>query len=266
MQNELVRNLIGEILGTFIMVFLGVGAVATATLFGAHTGPFQVGLVWGLAVMIGIYCTRNLSAAHFNCAVSFAMLVTGNMNIKQFVVYIIGQFIGAILAAALLWAFFGDSAMANMIAEFGTVDFSQRGIASSIWCEVYPNTAHGVIPWGIAMLGEGAGIGLLVIVIFAVTSGENAGAPNSNLFPFVIGICLAMIICTVGPMTDAGLNPARDLGPRIVAIFAGWGSVAIEPLDIVVYTVGPLLGGAIGGWIWKGILSPAHKAAIKNVK
>lgn len=109
MNNENVRNLLGEILGTFIMVFIGVGAVATATLFGAHTGPFQVGMAWGLAVAVAIYMTRSLSDAHFNTAVSFAMLVTGNMDIKKFCIYTVGQFVGAGVFAWIYKGIFGKA-------------------------------------------------------------------------------------------------------------------------------------------------------------
>lgn len=70
------RSFIGEVLGTFIMCFFGIGAVATATLFGSHTGPAQVGLVWGIAIAVAIYATRNISCAHFNPAVSIAMCVS----------------------------------------------------------------------------------------------------------------------------------------------------------------------------------------------
>ncbi len=262
MNNENVRNLLGEILGTFIMVFIGVGAVATATLFGAHTGPFQVGMAWGLAVAIAIYMTRSLSDAHFNTAVSFAMLVTGNMDIKKFCIYTVGQFIGAIIAGLLLYLLFAP-------AVAGAAANGMTAAAASIWCEVYPNAAlaadGGKVAYQlsplIAACAEGVGIGLLVMVIMGVTDAKNNGAPNSNIFPLFIGLMLTIIICTIGPLTDAGLNPARDLGPRIAAFICGIPGAHIDAMDIVVYTVGPLVGAGVFAWIYKGIFGKAHAAA-----
>ncbi len=89
------HSMMGEVIGTFLMCFFGIGAVATATLYGAHTGPFQVGMIWGLAIAIAIYATRNLSAAHFNPAVTLAMCLSGRCAWKNFPVYFCGQMIGA---------------------------------------------------------------------------------------------------------------------------------------------------------------------------
>ena len=77
--SETLRNILGEIIGTFMMCFFGIGAVANATLgvSGAFGGPFQVGMVWGITIAIAIYATRNLSCAHFNPAVTTAMCATG---------------------------------------------------------------------------------------------------------------------------------------------------------------------------------------------
>lgn len=75
-ENKGVKVVLGEVLGAFMMCFFGIGAVATATLYGAHTGPFQVGMVWGVAIAIVIYAMRNLSCAHFNPAVTFAMCLS----------------------------------------------------------------------------------------------------------------------------------------------------------------------------------------------
>ena len=84
---------------------------------------------------------------------------------------------------------------------------------------------------------------------------------NSNIFPLFIGLMLTIIICTIGPLTDAGLNPARDLGPRIAAFICGIPGAHIDAMDIVVYTVGPLVGAGVFAWIYKGIFGKAHAAA-----
>ena len=148
--------------------------------------------------------------------------------------------------------------------------------AQSIWFEVYPNAAlnaatgkvsYELSPF-VAACAEGIGIGLLVIVIMGVTDAKNAGKPGSALFPLFIGIMLAIIICTIGSLTDAGLNPARDFGPRIAALIVGMpgvtGVAAVQPMDVCVYIIGPLVGGAVGGWIYKGWIGRAHAATVKE--
>ncbi len=96
---------------------------------------------------------------------------------------------------------------------------------------------------------EGIGTAVLVLVIFALTAPRNAAAPAANLVPFFIGFTVAALISLFAPMTQAGWNPARDLGPRLVALILGWGSAAIPGPrgGFWVHIVGPLIGGPLGG-------------------
>lgn len=77
------REFIGEFLGTFLMVLFGCGSVAVAVLFQAHTGLFQIAMIWGIGVSLAIYAARHLSCAHFNPAVSFAMVISKRMTIEK---------------------------------------------------------------------------------------------------------------------------------------------------------------------------------------
>lgn len=249
-------HIMGEIIGTFLMCFLGIGAVATATLFEAHTGSFQVGMIWGLAIMIGIYAARNLSAAHFNPAVTFAMCLSGRCEWKYIPVYLLGQMTGAILAAASLWVLFADS-VSLMLKDLG-VDMSVNSPASSIWIEVFPNTANGSFGVGTAFFAEALGVFILVFIIFMMTEGCNLGRPSNELFPVFIGLTVAAIIGTVGPITNAGLNPVRDLGPRIVGALAGWSSIAFSWEIILVYTIGPLVGAGLAALLFVKVIEPLH--------
>src|SRR3712207_4216800 len=121
------------------MCFLGIGAVATTTIYGAHTGPYQVGMVWGVTIAIAIYATRNLSSAHFNPAVTFAMCLSRRCSWKNFPVYLLSQLVGAILSASALWLLFKDSVMAGL--NEANLTMAQASSFSNIWCEVFPNTA-----------------------------------------------------------------------------------------------------------------------------
>ncbi|MDU6552634.1 MIP/aquaporin family protein [Finegoldia magna] len=257
-KESLIQGFTGEVIGTFLMCFLGIVSVATATLYQAHTGPFQVGIVWGLAIAIAIYATRNLSCAHFNPAVTFAMCVSKRCSWKNFPVYILGQFVRAILAASALWVFFADSVKKSLDAANLTMDVATP--ASSIWIEVFPNTANGVISMPVAAFAEALGVFILVMIIFSMTEGCNIGRQSDDLFPLFIGLTVAALICTIGPMTDAGLNPARDFGPRIVAYFVGWKNIAFTMDAFIVYVLAPLIGAGLAAIFFTKVIEPMQNS------
>ncbi|MDO4290048.1 MAG: aquaporin [Eggerthellaceae bacterium] len=265
-MNSTFRAFLGECIGTFMMCFFGIGAVSVATLGGTMTGNYQVGMIWGITIAIAIFTTRHLSAAHFNPAVTFAMAVTGNMKWREVPIYLIGQFVGAIIAAALLWVLFADSVAAvNLAAGVSASDPPLAGSASSSWRVNYTNNGTLVVGTGVAALAEGAGVFVLVFVIFSLTSGENTGRPSGHLAPLFIGLTVTIIIGTVGPITDAGLNPARDLGPRIVGALVGLGG-AFSPEILLVYTVAPLVGGMLAGLFYKYVVGREHRMIVVENK
>lgn len=208
---DYVKYFTGELIGTFLMCFCGIGAVAITTLFGAMTGPGQIGIVWGVAIAIAIFITRNLSDAHFNPAVSLAMCVSGRMEWKKLPIYLLGQCVGAFLASGALWLLFADSVMKNLKNAGLSMASNSIGSAASIWCELFPNTSAGVVPYLTAMFAEGFGVFILVLVIFSITSSENVGRAPRTLAPLFIGLTITILICVIGPLTNAGLNPVATL-------------------------------------------------------
>jgi glycerol uptake facilitator protein len=140
--------------------------------------------------------------------------------------------------------------------------------------EYFPNPGGGV-PWLrvttiSAMVVEGFGTFLLVTMIFLLTEGCNVGRPSEALAPVFVGGTVSAIIAIFAPMTQAGLNPARDLGPRIVAYLAGWGPVAIPgPRGgfFVVYVLAPLLGGIVAAMAFRLVIAPlmTAKAQTPNI-
>jgi glycerol uptake facilitator protein len=242
-------------------VLFGCGSVAVSVLFGAHPGLMPVALAWGIGVALAIYLTRHLSCAHLNPAVSLAMVIGGRMTARRLPVYVAAQFAGAILAGLAIYGLFGPS-----IASYETAHGIVRGTAASaktamMFGEYYPPPGgNAVVSLLLAISAEAVGTFLLVLLIFALTEGCNLGRPDAGLAPVFIGLTVTSIICLIAPLTQAGLNPARDLGPRLVAWQMGWGSAAFP--DQVggffhVYVVGPLLGGAAAALVFVGVLEPA---------
>jgi glycerol uptake facilitator protein len=112
----------------------------------------------------------------------------------------------------------------------------------------------------LAIAAEGFGSFLLVLMIFALTEGCNVGRPDDALAPVFIGLTVAMIICLIAPLTQAGLNPARDFGPRLVAWLAGWGSAAFPDQAggfFFVYIAAPICGGLLAALFFIYLLEPA---------
>ena len=259
------REFIGESLGTFILTLFGCGSVAVAVLFGEYTSIFQIAIVWGLAVALAIYVTRHLCPAHLNPAVSVSMALGKRMPYGKLPSYLLAQFIGAFLAGGVLLLLFNPS-----IEAYELVHGIERGTAASVdtarmFGEFYPNPGDALVSTvslPLAIAAEAVGTFVLVLFIFCFTEDCNVGRPDSNIAPLFIGLTVSICITLIAPLTQAGFNPARDFGPRIVAWLAGWGSAAFP--DSVggffwVYILGPIIGGALATYFFTLVLEPAMR-------
>ncbi|MGD2272811.1 MAG: MIP/aquaporin family protein [Desulfobacterales bacterium] len=257
----------GEFLGTFILVFFGTAIVAVSVLFNAPAGLVQVALVWGLGVTLAIYATRHLSCAHLNPAVSLGMVLARRMRPGLLLPYWISQLLGGVAAGGCLLLLFHTS-ISGFEAAHGIIRGTTVSVkTAALFGEYFPNPGFS-IPWfelsrGIAMLVEGFATFLLVTMIFLLTEGCNLGRPSDSLAPVFIGATVSTLIAITAPLTQTGINPARDFGPRIVAYFAGWGYIAIPgPRGgfFWVYIAAPLVGGAVAAGFFRWVISPLMAA------
>ena len=257
------REFKGETLGTFLLVLFGCGSVAVSVLFNAYQGLMQIAMIWGIGVTLSIYLTRHLSCAHLNPAVTVAMVISKRMLAKKLPVYITAQFLGAFLAGLAIYLLFSPS-----ISAFENAHNIVRGSAESVqtakmFGEYYaaPGSTS-VVSLPLAIGVEAFGTFLLVLMIFALTEGCNVGRPSEALAPLFIGLTVASIICLIAPLTQAGLNPARDFGPRMVAWIFGWKSAAFPDQSggfFLVYILGPILGAILGSLFFVYAIEPAMK-------
>jgi glycerol uptake facilitator protein len=260
---RLSKEFIGESLGTFIMVLFGCGSVAVSVLFGAYQGILQIAIVWGLGVTLAIYLTRHLSCAHLNPAVTIAMVLGKRMKASKLPVYLFAQFTGAFLAGLALYVLFAPSISAYESTHHiirGTIESVQTAKMFGEYYIIPGNTA--IVSMPLAFGAEAFGTFLLLMMIFALTSGCNVGRPDDAQAPLFIGLTVSSIICLIAPLTQAGINPARDFGPRMVAWLMGWGNAAFPDQNggfVIVYILGPILGGIIASLFFVHVLEPAMK-------
>jgi glycerol uptake facilitator protein len=247
---------LSEFLGTLILVFFGVGAVNAAVLTGAQQGLWQVAVVWGVAIALAIYTTGAVSGAHINPAITVAMAVWRGFPKSKIAPYIVAQVAGAMAGSFILYGLYHGSIF-HM--EAATV---MRGMPGSentamVFGEYFPNPGTKMpaetVSVVTAMFAEAIGTAFLACFVFALTEPRNTQTPRF-MVPLFIGLTVAIIISIIAPLTQAGLNPARDFGPRLVSYILGWGSVAIPgPRGgfFTVYILSPIIGALFGAGVYE---------------
>lgn len=239
---------LAEFFGTFVLVLLGDGAVASFALFSnvaniagrnaffADTWPV-VFLGWGFALMLGIYIAGAISGAHLNPAVTISFAATKRFPWNKVAPYIVAQFLGAFVAAVLLF-FVYRGALTHALggASLNAANVSKVG-------GVFYTGKQPFVGWFGAFCAEALGTAMLVGLILAIVDGRNQPV-QANLNPLIIGLVLAAIGCSLGIITGFAVNPARDFGPRLWMALAGGGLGALNS-----YTWVPIVAPIVGGLI-----------------
>lgn len=233
----------GEVLGTFILVFFGLGSVAVEVATEVSLGLPVIALIWGAAVALAIHLCGPLSGAHINSAMTLAFAAWTEFSWRKVPAYIGSQFLGAMAGALAVYGCFRSS-----ILNFEKSAVIQRGepgseASAKIFGEFYEVSLSKAFLW------EGSGTFLLALGVFWLIEWTECRQLEKWL-PILIGLWLAILIWLVAPVTQAGFNPARDLGPRVVSTLLGWGSWTFQCNGwgwLLVYVVAPCLGAFVGG-------------------
>ncbi|MBM4070826.1 MAG: aquaporin [Planctomycetes bacterium] len=277
--NNLLGRCVAELVGTFILVFFGCGAVHVAVLTGALNGLWQVAVVWGVAIMIAVFATAAVSGAHINPAMTLGFFLWRRFPARLLVPYVLSQLGGAILAAAALFMLYAPF-LEEKENSLGIARGQPQSVVTAMcYGEYFPNPGrlealfkdrsksedsiwsehHALVPVATALFGEFLGTLLLALSVFAITDDRNAAGPG-RFAPVFIGLTVAILICVIAPLTQACFNPARDFGPRLFAYFAGWGEAAIPGPNghgfWSVYIFAPFLGAITGGGLYQVALRP----------
>ena len=225
----------GEIVGTAILILIGCGVCAGASLkksYSYNPGWFTIQFAWGMGVMLAIYAVGKFSGAHFNPVVTLVFALTGNFPWSQVPVYLLAQFLGAMVGASAVyllylphWEETEDPKV--KLGIFATAPAIPHPF-SNLLCEM---------------------LATFILILGLLTIGANQF--TDGLHPLIIGLLITTLCVALGGPTGAAMNPARDLGPRITHFLlpitgkgkSNWGYAWIP-------VVGPIIGGCIGGFFY----------------
>lgn len=217
MNPGLLKKCVAEFVGTFTLIFIGVGAIHNAGNGSGMAGLVGIALAHGLAIAVMVSATGGISGGHLNPAVTFGVLVGRKISVSDTIAYWIAQLAGGSAAGFLLLAVYG--ADGRDIVANGTPDLASK------------------ISPGVGILVEAVLTFFLVFVVYG--SAVDVRAPKIG--GLAIGLTVALDILFGGPITGAAMNPARTFGPALAS--GHWA-------NHYVYWVGPLLGGAVAGLIY----------------
>jgi glycerol uptake facilitator protein len=247
---SLLGEVLAEFLGTLVLIVLGDGVVAMVVLFGdgepgevIKGGYTNITLGWGLAVFLGICVAGRVSGAHLNPAVTLTLAVFRAFPWRKVLPFTLAQVAGAFLGAALVYV--------NYYPAFQKFD-PELSRTASVFATfpAFPN-AH----WAFGLFDQLVGTAILLCLILAITDPVNQPVAQ-GLQPFAIGLIVVAIGACWGGMHGYAINPARDFGPRLFTLVAGFKNAGFDTPALWVPIVGPCLGGLLGAAMFDGIIRP----------
>jgi glycerol uptake facilitator protein len=254
-RNGLMGEVIGEIFGTFILILLGDGVVANVGLAPRTAAPSYnwntITLGWAFAVVVAVYATARVSGAHINPAVTLALAVKRGFPWGKVAPYMIAQVVGAFLGALGVYLCYRDGLVATGVPN--------------VWC-TGPGAVFGSAFWGgagaasigsysllTATITEILGTAVLLWGVLAVTD-EKGGA--GNLGPLLVGFVVLAVGLSLGGPSGYAINPARDLGPRILGTLVGTTGLWSGLYWLVAPIIGTLIGGVLGVYTYDWFVTP----------
>jgi len=253
------REAAAEFLGTAVLIGFGSAVVAQVVLSGqSHGGYLSINIAWGLAVTMGVYVAGGVSGAHLNPAVTLAVAVHRDFAWSKVLPYVAAQIAGAFTGAAVTFLTYR--------AAFDRLDGGMRQVtgakATAGIFATYPQDFLRTFPDG--LIDQVVGTAFLIALIFALTDQKNL-APEGRLVPIHFGLLVVLIGMTFGFNAGYAINPARDLGPRLFTLVAGWGGEVFRAGNHWwwVPIVGPLIGGVLGGAVYDLLIGRHHPAETK---
>ena len=228
---------LAEYIGTAIMILLGGGVVANVVLNktnGNNSGWIVITTAWALAVFVGVTIAGPYSGAHLNCAVTVANLIIGKMDTPTSLCYITAQLLGAMTGAGLVWLFYKDHFAAT----------EDPGPKQAVFC-----TSPSIKNLPINLFSETLGTFVLIFTILHfkdATMADNTTIGLGSIGAIPVALLVWAIGLSLGGTTGYAINPARDLGPRIMhAILPIKNKASFNASYAWVPVLGPILGASL---------------------
>ena len=213
MNNYLVKKCMAEFIGTFALIFFGCGAMIIYELNPSLISLDSIPIIFGLIIAVMIYSLNHISGAHFNPVVSIIFYLNKSINTKELGAYITVQIMGATGASLAHKFFFGSNHSFGMTINRLT---TTQGFLFEILITIF--------------------------LIFTIMSVSTIKTSSKSIIGFSIGGIVAICSFIAGPFTGASMNPARSIGPAVLASNLN---------GIIIYIIGPIIGAIIGFYIYK---------------
>ncbi|XP_041798517.1 aquaporin-10a [Chelmon rostratus] len=245
-RNALVRECMAEFLGTFVLLLFGCAAAAQVKTSRETKGQFlSANMAFSVGVMSAMYLTKGITGAHLNPAVTLSFCALGQVRWGRLVPYCLSQLLGAYMASGLVYLVYYDAIM-----EFsgGVLTVYGPNETASIFA-TYPSE---YMTLGRSFLDQVVGTGMLMLCILCLSEKRNTPAP-SGLIPVIVAVIVLGISMSMSANCGAAINPARDLGPRLFTLTAGWGTEVFTCYNYWFWVplVAPPVGGLIGTFMYE---------------
>jgi aquaporin Z len=223
-MNSDVKKYVAELLGTFVLVFMGCGSAVIA---GTYIEFVGISFAFGLSVLAMVYAIGSISGCHINPAVSISMLAAGKMKLKDTIIYVVVQCVGSIIGAAVLyWVALGNPQYSLSLNGLG-----QNGYDSAS-------------PGGFSMTSAFIAEVVLTFIFLLVIHGSTSEKAPKDFAGVSIGLSLVLIHLVGIPITGTSVNPARSLGPAVIV-----GGTALNQLWL--FWAAPIIGALLAAAVWR---------------
>jgi glycerol uptake facilitator protein len=241
-------ELVAEFTGTLVLMLFGLGVVAMVVLFGkgvpaevVNGGYTNISLAWGIGVTMGILVAGRISGAHLNPAVTIALAAFRGFPWSKVAPFCLIQLAASFLAAMIVFINYRPA-----FARFDPALEKTAGIFAT-----FPGFPESLMP---GFIDQVIGTALLVLLVFAITDERNQ--PAGTLTPVLIGLVVVAIGMAFGGMHGYAINPARDFGPRLFTVVAGFRNNGLTDGSgvFLIPIMGPIAGGLVGGFLYDTLI------------
>jgi len=251
MDNRTMKEFIGEVFGTFILILLGDGVVANVGLAPRVAGTAYnwntITIGWAFAVIIAVYVSAGISGAHLNPAVTLGLAARRGFPWKKVLPFIVAQMIGAFLGAAAVYLIYREGLVAAGMPNVWST--GPGSIFGQAWFGAESSGATGSYGMLTASIAELFGTLVLIWGIAASGDLKNNGLKD-NLGGLIVGFAVLAVGLSLGGPSGYSINPARDLGPRIFGAIAGTTGLFEGLYWLIVPVLVPAIAGPIGFFLY----------------